>query len=323
MISPIAFRQFGPAASYNPEVRKPMARAKLTDDQYAICTPILLGFSFERKSWGAFAMSRLQDVVWNDDAFRALVLGARQKKLIDALVREHASESNGFDDVIVGKGRGLIGLLAGAPGCGKTLTAEAVAETTRKPLYAVSAGELGTTPESVESRLNGVLELAQMWDAVLLLDEAEVFLQQRDVTNVKRNALVSIFLRQLEYYQGILMLTTNMPEQCDAAFESRIHFSVNYPKLDFAARRTIWSMFFSRASIEVDDVELDRLASREINGRQIKNVFSSATTISRADGWSKLAVDNIDIVLEVLNDWQSATRNASQNRVQDNVTCPI
>ncbi len=169
---------------------------------------------------GAFAMSRLRDVVWNDDAFRALVLGDRQKKLIHALVREHASESNGFDDVIVGKGRGLIGLLAGTPGCGKTLTAEAVAETTRKPLYAVSAGELGTTPESVESRLKRVLELAQMWDAVLLLDEAEVFLQQRDVTNVKRNALVSIFLRQLEYYQGILILTTNMPEQCDAAFES-------------------------------------------------------------------------------------------------------
>jgi len=257
---------------------------------------------------GAFAMSRLRDVVWNDDAFRALVLGDRQKKLIHALVREHASESNGFDDVIVGKGRGLIGLLAGTPGCGKTLTAEAVAETTRKPLYAVSAGELGTTPESVESRLKRVLELAQMWDAVLLLDEAEVFLQQRDVTNVKRNALVSIFLRQLEYYQGILILTTNMPEQCDAAFESRIHFSVHFPKLDRTARRTIWSMFFTRASIEVDDAELDRLASREINGRQIKNVFSSAMTISRADGSPKLGIDSIDVVLEVLNDWQSATR---------------
>lgn len=165
-------------------------------------------------------MSRLQDVKWNEDAFRALVLGEKQKQLIHALVRKHASEPNGFDDVIVGKGRGLIGLLAGPPGCGKTLTAEAVAETTHKPLYAVSAGELGVTPEDVDYRLKRVLELAQMWDAVLLLDEAEVFLQQRDVTNIMRNALVSIFLRQLEYYQGILILTTNMPEQCDAAFES-------------------------------------------------------------------------------------------------------
>lgn len=50
----------------------------------------------------------------------------------------------------------------------------------------------------------------------------------------------------------------------------RIHFSVHFPKLDRTARRTIWSMFFTRASIEVDDTELDRLASREINGRQVR-----------------------------------------------------
>ncbi len=74
-------------------------------------------------------MSRLKEVVWNDDAFDALVLGEKQKWLIHALVREHSSgsTSNQFDDVIEGKGRGLIGLLAGKPGCGKTLTAEAVA----------------------------------------------------------------------------------------------------------------------------------------------------------------------------------------------------
>ncbi len=90
----------------------------------------------------------------------------------------------------------------------------------------MSAGELGATPEDVEKRLVRALEVGQMWNAVLLLDEAELFLQQRDVTNVTRNALVSIFLRQLEYYQGILILTTNMPEQCDAAFESLWHASV-------------------------------------------------------------------------------------------------
>ena len=65
-----------------------------------------------------------------------------------------------------------------------------------------------------------------MWDVVLLLDEAEVFLQKRSPTDVKRNALVSIFLRQLEYYQGILVLTTNLIEQCDPAFESADHLVV-------------------------------------------------------------------------------------------------
>jgi len=140
-------------------------------------------------------------VDWNDAAFDGLVLGSKQKKLIHSLVRQHAKKETNFDDIIKGKGQGLIGLLAGTPGCGKTLTAEAVAEVTHKPLYVLSAGELGITPTSLESTLARVLDLAQMWNAVLLLDEAEVFLTQRNTLDVGRNALVSIFLRRLEYYQ--------------------------------------------------------------------------------------------------------------------------
>jgi SpoVK/Ycf46/Vps4 family AAA+-type ATPase len=165
-------------------------------------------------------MDRLQDIIWSDEAFRVLVLGPKQKKLIYSLVKQHVAHSQQFDDVVRGKGKGIIGLLSGGPGTGKTLTAEAVAEITRRPLYVVTAGELGIEPSDLDQRLARILELAQMWDAVLLLDEAEVFLQKRSATDVKRNALVSIFLRQLEYYQGILILTTNMIDQCDAAFES-------------------------------------------------------------------------------------------------------
>jgi hypothetical protein len=91
---------------------------------------------------------------------------------------------------------------------------------TRRPLYCVSAGELGTDAKTVDKALIQILELAQTWKAVLLLDEADVFLYQRSNNDVIRNALVSIFLRQLEYYQGILFLTTNMIAQCDLAFES-------------------------------------------------------------------------------------------------------
>lgn len=86
----------------------------------------------------------------------------------------------------------------------------------------VSAGELGTAPEKVDAQLTLVLELSYRWGAVLLLDEADVFLQQRDTKDVARNALVSIFLRQLEYFQGILILTTNRIGECDAAFESTL-----------------------------------------------------------------------------------------------------
>ena len=165
-------------------------------------------------------MDRLQDIKWSTESFDSLVLGDKQKSLIRSLVKQHKRRAALFDDIVVGKGKGLIGLLSGNPGCGKTLTAEAVAEITHRPLYVVSAGELGTDPAIMDKSLTNILELAKTWDAVLLLDEAEVFLQRRNLTNVDRNALVSIFLRQLEYYQGILILTTNLIAHCDPAFES-------------------------------------------------------------------------------------------------------
>lgn len=169
-------------------------------------------------------MDYCREIEWGTEAFKSLVLEENKKTLVHSLVTQHMSK--GFDDVVAGKGKGLIGLLSGHPGCGKTLTAEAISEETRKPLYSVSAGELGTDPSNVDTRLTEILELANRWDAILLLDEADVFLQRRNDTDVVRNALVSIFLRQLEYYRGILILTTNRIGIFDDAFESknlRIH----------------------------------------------------------------------------------------------------
>ena len=170
-------------------------------------------------------MDRLTEIDWTDDAFNLLVLCDTQKQLVRALVKQHTKRKT-FDDIIAGKGKGLVGLFCGHPGCGKTLTAEAVADLCRLPLYVVTAGELGIEPNSMDKSLATIFEIAQMWNAVVLLDEAEVFLQTRTASDVKRNALVSIFLRQLEYFRGILILTTNLLDQCDPAIESKYLSSV-------------------------------------------------------------------------------------------------
>lgn len=114
-----------------------------------------------------------------------------------------------FDDFIAGKGQGLVACLHGPPGSGKTMTAESVAEYTKSPLYLISAGDLGADPKKLEISLSRTLRLCTIWNAVLLLDEADVFLEERSLHDLERNALVSIFLRLLEYYRGILILTTN------------------------------------------------------------------------------------------------------------------
>lgn len=94
-------------------------------------------------------------------------------------------------DLIRGKGKGLIFLLHGAPGVGKTLTAETIAAYTGRPLYPITCGDIGQTPGEIEDNLEHHFKLAHKWGCVLLLDEADVFLAKRERGDVKRNALVS------------------------------------------------------------------------------------------------------------------------------------
>ena len=112
--------------------------------------------------------------------------------------------------------------------------------------------------------------MAHQWKALLLLDEADVFVEQRTSNDLVRNGLVSVFLRKLEYCQGIMFLTTNRVSEFDAAILSRIHLMFKYDDLNKAARRQIWGHFLNRAGpTKVKPKELELLVDRELNGRQV------------------------------------------------------
>ena len=182
----------------------------MTNEDLLLCSPTALGFSFADKLWVELAVAHISDIQWDTGAFDSLVLPEAQKRIVRALVESHTKihdkKGTGFDDFIKGKGRGLVAVLHGRPGVGKTLTAEGISEFLKRPLYCVGAGELGTDPRTLEQQLGKILDVAHVWGAVLLLDEADVFLERRSVHDLHRNALVSIFLRLLEYFQGILFL---------------------------------------------------------------------------------------------------------------------
>ena len=94
-------------------------------------------------------------------------------------------------DLIKGKGEGKIFLLHGPPGTGKTLSAEVVAELTQRPLLSLTCGDLGTTAVEVEKNLTKYMGYGELWGAVVLLDEADIYLQARNLSEVERNSLVS------------------------------------------------------------------------------------------------------------------------------------
>lgn len=178
-------------------------RVTLTEEQKMICTPLVRGYALKEKLWLNFFVNAVQDIEFSNRAFDSLVLPESQKELILGFTTTQQSYISKFDDVIEGKGRGIILLLCGPPGVGKTLTAESVAEEMKVPLYMMSAGDLGLDPRGVESKLQGILDMCTRWNAILLLDEADVFLEERSLHELERNKLVSIFLRVLVGRQSV------------------------------------------------------------------------------------------------------------------------
>ncbi|PNP60836.1 hypothetical protein FNYG_14456 [Fusarium nygamai] len=217
----------------------------------------IVGYNLRQKKWQDLQIDLMQKVLWNKQAFRHLVIDQEIKDIIQALVTS-TLETDQTTDLIQGKGNGLIILLHGGPGTGKTFTAESVAELAEKPLYRVTCGDIGTKPEAVEKYLESVLHLGKIWGCVVLLDEADVFLEQRTLTDLERNALVSVFLRVLEYYEGILILTSNRVGTFDEAFKSRIQLSLHYESLTKNQRRTIWENFLNRLNnLEQENLKVE------------------------------------------------------------------
>ncbi|CZT15096.1 uncharacterized protein RCC_00995 [Ramularia collo-cygni] len=288
------------------------------DDLYMLLPLRLYGYALTERKWHALNVNNFCERQ-ADNSFDDLVLPEENKTLLRALVKNHMGLNTGENlpdnlprrrasmappslDIIRGKGRGLIILLHGVPGVGKTSTAESIAAQLDRPLFPITCGDLGTTAIEVEDALEDYFRLATKWKCVLLLDEADVFLAQRRGGDFKRNGLVSVFLRVLEYYAGILILTTNRVGEFDEAFRSRIHISLYYPPLDRTSTEKIWKLNLDRIETSPEfDLDIRRkdimdfckkhwetnqdFPGRLWNGRQIKNGFHTAIALANWDFW--------------------------------------
>lgn len=293
---------------YGPETSKPRDGSVLDT---ALCPPYTFGYSCSRKMWGRYLVSNAREATWRTDPMSSLELQTNQKKLIEALVASH-DFANCDRDQAEQKGKGLVILLHGPPGSGKTLTAECAAELSHRALLSCSMSELNKHNSAwyFEQRLAQVLQLATTWKAVVLLDEADVFLEARQSdtpAQQERNALVAVFLRHLEYFSGIVFLTTNRIQVFDAAMRSRVHLALGYHEPDAAARRAIWS--YNIRQLPKEQVYaglggmLDRLASEALNGREIANTVATANTFARSRK-EALQFHHIETVLAVRRDFE-------------------
>jgi len=236
--------------------------------------PYIRVYSLLRKNYYFVHVEDLKEYQYDQTAIHKLVLPEDNKRVLNKLFSVNSRDIH--QDLVVNKGGGLIILAEGESGTGKTSTAEVYAELKGKPLYVLQVEELGTSSNALESNLTKILNRIQKWNAILLFDEVDIFLSKRN-ENLEKSAIVGIFLRLFEYFNGILFFTTNRMNSLDEAVMSRVTLKIKYPKLDAISREKIWQQNLNASGLQIKS--LSKLAAIEMNGREIRNYVKLASML--------------------------------------------
>lgn len=208
-----------------------------------------------------------------------LVLPSEVSTLLDILIEQ---EDDLMEDIVKGKTGGIIVIATGAAGLGKTLTAEVYSEVMEKPLYVVQSSQLGIKIEDLEKNLANILDRASRWNAILMIDEADTYIHERG-EDVVQNCIVGVFLRLLEYYKGVLFMTSNRANVIDDAIMSRCtaHIEYEYPPKDDLIK--IWKILSNQFGAKMTDEDILEIVEKypKMGGRDVKNTVKLMKLVAK------------------------------------------
>ncbi len=236
--------------------------------------PYVKVFNLQTHQFVSIHVSYLVEYEYDQQVIHKLILPDDRKQLIGMLV---AGSSQLMEDIVKGKTGGVIVITVGPPGTGKTLTAQVFSEQIKRPLYEVQCSQLGTDEEALEKQLSSVLTRATRWNAILLIDEADVYIHERG-DDIHQNAIVGVFLRVLETYRGVLFMTSNRGTIIDDAILSRATAYIEYTYPTQSALERIWRVLAENYLVEFTDAEIAQLVERfkGISGRRVKALLKLA-----------------------------------------------
>jgi ATPase family associated with various cellular activities (AAA) len=179
------------------------------------------------------------------------------------------------------RGLGITALFFGASGTGKTTSAEIIAHELGLDLYRVDLSKIVSKYiGETEKNLAIIFAAAEIAGAILQLDEADALLGKRtaviDARDRYANMEVSYLLQRMEAYPGLAILTTNLPNAMDSAFQRRIRFSIRYELPDQDQRSEIWQRILSNVKLPTEDLYVGPLSQINMSGANLQNIARSA-----------------------------------------------
>ena len=266
------------------------------------------GYCLRDEVWRKLNVNQLRPVTFRQSAWDSLVFDGENKDMVEAMVSSYVSKSANPTGLLTSKGQGLIALLHGPSGNGKTLAAECAAEAFSKPLIQITCADLCTNFNEFEAHLKEIFEYVKTWGAILVLDKADILLQDPGTTTLEQNALIGIFSRALDNFSGMLFLTADRVSSSDQAVQSRIHVSIPMPALDEKRRVQVWNIFLNdlakNSAIEpgrqgpLKQLVREKWCKHTLSGRQIQSAIQMALVLAERKG-TVLGEAEVDGVLRL------------------------
>ncbi len=233
-------------------------------------------------SWDALVLPEAQTAI-----LRQIAIHARQAKRVNV--------DWGFS-ARYGRGLGLSALFAGPSGTGKTMAAGVLASELDRDLYQIDlATVVSKYIGETEKHLRRIFDAAERSGAILLFDEADALFgkrsQVRDSHDRYANLEISYLLQRMESYRGSAILTTNMQNALDPAFQRRLRFVVQFPFPDAPSRERIWRKVFP-GEAPTSGLVYERLAQLNVTGGSIRNIALLAAFLA-ADGNTAITMRQI------------------------------
>lgn len=280
-------------------------QSDLPEDPFAMLfPPTITGYDMQNNKWAHLRTSWLKPAAWNKNVFKDLILEQSSKDLLLAMVTGCGSDNRSPKSTgVVQNHQGLVLLFHGPTGVGKSLAAEAVAEFSERPLYRVNVADMVSNVSEFEKHLKHMMDFGASWGCVLLLDDADIILESKSIDDTLRNAMMRTFIRLLDSFRGILILTSSHVKVFDQAVKSRLSLVIQFENFNQQQRKSLWKKLLQDHDVENDlrdAVEGYSIPATQMNGREIRNAVSAAQQVASHNG-SRL---NHSALKQVIAAWE-------------------